>query len=177
MTLTADQFTTPVERALESAVSSRISAITPPMPWDQDAIAEDVLEYLAETLSADAWTAALASLAYRRQVVLDAVYLHRYRGTRAALDRFADRAGVIVSYTLNRDAQDTRNASVDVEITPTVFTISSAEWVEYISRMIEGLLPIGITLNSVAVTPVTSGQSYLGFVARVQQVVRLRAVA
>ena len=173
VTLTDDQHTTPVERALERAAGHRMSSIMPSPPWDYEGISESTLAYLAETLSTDAWTAALADLSYRRQVVLDSIYINRFRGTRPALERFANRAGFVIRYVLHRDDSDTRNASVDIYITPTVYEHSSVDWVDYVARVILGLLPLGISINFITVTPRATLRLFTGAVLRARHKVVL----
>ena len=172
-TLTDGQHATPMELALEKAVGDRISAILPPTPYDQNSISESTLAYLAHTLSADMWTAALADVEYRRQVVLDTIYIHRFRGTDAVIDRFADRAGFLISYVLKRNAGDTRNASVDVYITATVFERNRSDWVDYVAAVILRLLPLGITVNFISVYTDVRTDTYAGVVVRNKDLVVL----
>ena len=172
-TLTAFQHATKVEYALEQSASNRISGLLPPPPWDYNVVDIDSLARLAQTLSADAWTPTLATDQYRRELIQDAVKIHRLRGTPASLTVFSLRAGFVASYTLNRDSGNARNESVNVFITPTVYQDSDFNWVAYVRRVIAGLLPLGIAVNSITVAPITDVNTHVGAVARTRDILFL----
>lgn len=148
-----------VEDALVTAILPYLEKLLDvPAPWDVDNINEDMLARLAETLQADAWTAELGNLTYRRRVVREALLLHRNRGTERALTLFAELAGFTILWSLTRSGSPERNTGIDIYVTPSVFADATERWVSYISFVLERLLPYWLTLNFVSVLPAISGQ-------------------
>ena len=164
----------PVEEALQTASLPYLTALLDvPGPWDAEHVSESMLAALAATLEADAWTGQLANISYRRLIVQDALFLHRHRGTPAALERFAERAGFVIRWVLNRRGTPARNRSIDVYITPSVFQEADAVWVDYVTAVLTRLVPYWITIEFVSVVPAIQGTLNSGGVMKMRDFLSL----
>ncbi len=86
---------TPLERAIESVFAARLDAIPAEAPdtlWDPATCPEVYLPWLAWALEVETWNPTW-ELATRRQVVADALEVHRRRGTVGAVRRALTAAG------------------------------------------------------------------------------------
>ena len=91
--------------------------------------------------------------------IADAVYIHKHRGTPAALTRFADRLGVGISYGLN-DRVGNSPATIVIFIHPPILEIATVLWVEYVARVIRRLIPGWLNIGAIHVLPLVETQSY-----------------
>lgn len=77
----------PLERALEQATRRAFEAPVPVSTvWDPDTCPAKLLPWLAWALGVDQWQSGWSE-AQKRAVIRNAIYIHRYRGTLAAVKR------------------------------------------------------------------------------------------
>ena len=153
MTSLADgQYQTPMEVALERACGFRISALAAALGrlWDPATVPASMLPWLAQTVDADLWPGAIGGEALQRLAIQDAHYIHRHRGTAAALQRFAQRAQFTVSWELH-DRVGTTPAGITVFVNPGAPGVATLLWVEYVTRVIGRLVPGWLILVAVHV--------------------------
>ena len=127
-------YATPYEQGMEQSVGARLTAIQPPEPWDQASIRLAPLAFLAETLDSITYDHA-SPAAQKRAAIQDALYMHIYHGTPAALRRFASRFGVTITWTFNSPHFDVRIEDV----------ASYTGWADYVQEVVTQLLPYWVT--------------------------------
>ena len=108
---------------------------------DLDTVERSLLPYIGSLLGADLYTTALGEK-YERTTVKDSWLYHKWRGTKAGLDRFARNAQIAWNYDVVY-ADGTRKP---IGINIRVFQQRAAEFtsaqLHYICRAFERLLPV-----------------------------------
>ena len=147
--LKADQFTPDWERSLDETAIKWARLLAPPMPHDIDNVDESWLPYMAVYYNAIAFTDLLGD-EFKRRSIKEGVYLNTWAGWPASVDRFARDAEFDYTFTYNTGGNPDRRISIDLYITPSAFSAQSAsEYQDYVSRVVEQLLPVLLGLNAV----------------------------
>lgn len=150
------RYTTPLERALDSSVIQPVMDERFPYVYDIDNVPAQFLPFIAEIYDADIWDPA-DDEQVQRNVLKVAYEIHELRGTWESLNRFAAAAGFDYNYTFTQGTAPVRNVSIDIVVTPSVFSTPNAAWLRRLRRVISNLLPMDITLGSLtALTPAES---------------------
>lgn len=133
-TLLDKVYSTPFEQGMEQSVGARITAIQPPEPWDEMGIRTAPLAFLAETLNSITYDHG-SPVAQKRAAIQDALYMHIYHGTPAALKRFASRFNVTIAWSFSGNFFDVRIENI----------ASYSGWADYVEEVVTQLLPYWVT--------------------------------
>ncbi|SLM62818.1 Phage tail fibers [Dickeya aquatica] len=152
-----------LERRLAAACAD-ISALSVPIRqvWNPDTCPVSFLPYLAWAFSVDRWDERWSEVV-KRQVIKDAFFIHRHKGTIGALRRVVEPFGYLIRITewwQTGDAPGTFRLDIGVQDSG----ITEATYLE-LERLIADakpvsrhLLGLAIHLDSQGTTPVCAGQ-------------------
>ena len=148
MTLSANQYFTPVESAIEIQDMERMSFIIA-RKYDIDNIDASYLPFIAFELGAFAYTTILGERV-SRQLIKISPYLNKYKGFKSAMTVFSRAALFTFNERFNRSGG--KNISLELYISPPTAYIVSAGYISWVVRVSKLLLPVSIELNAVHIS-------------------------
>ncbi|WP_392989636.1 phage tail protein I [Serratia ureilytica] len=138
-------------------------ATTMPVPlrklWDPDACPTALLPYLAWALSVDRWDPAWSD-ATKRAAIKQSYFIHRHKGTTAALRRAVEPLGYVIrvlEWWQSNEAPGTFRLDVGVEETGI-----TEEMYHELERLIEDAKPVSRHLIGLSLNLDVSGPFYVG---------------
>ena len=147
VTLTKDQFTTPIERVMERSVSGRISSIVQIRDMELE-YAGELQPFYAENVNSPNWPIKIGSNKLRVNAIESGLVLNKFRGTKFAIDHFAMSAGFSYVMTLENQTIISR-PKANFEVTSSVFSIADVNWITYLERVLRYLLPTRISIGTI----------------------------
>ena len=154
----------PFMRALDKAAREAIDIPILLADWvDIDTVDRSLLPYIGTLLGADLHTTALGER-YERTTVKDSWLYHKWRGTKAGLDLFAQNAQIAWDYTIVYADGTRKPTGIDIRIYQQRAAEFSQSQLHYICRAFERLLPVhGVT--SCALHQIYSGANYVPYMS------------
>lgn len=119
-------------------------------PWilDVDNVHPSWLPMLAVIFHADAYIAGIYDVEFERRVIKEAANLNLYRGKPLAVDCFAMAANFLWDFRYTFEG--VRVSGLQLFVTPSIGADqSNVNWQDYVSRVVNALLPLWLRVNQV----------------------------